>query len=95
MIDFKKYPEFEISNTRDNLQIRSFLNDVGFDNGAYVILDQVLNDKFLSTFTLKIADCTKTVTLNFSNIPSEIKNSRAKLNKLKKIIEIAENILEG
>jgi hypothetical protein len=95
MIDFKKYPDFESSLKSNHLQMRSFLNEIGFDSGAYIIIDRITVNMFSNPINLKIADCTKTITLSFSEDINEIENSRKKIKKLKHALEIIENLLEN
>ena len=94
MLKTPKKSNFEISRSDTHFQARMFLNDVGFDNGAYVIGEQLTAEIFFNPITLKIADCNKHILLNFSKDPKEITNSCSKLKRLKESIELIENLLK-
>lgn len=95
IIDLAQYPGFELFSQEDRIQLRSFLNQVGFETGAYVILDQTKNHIFPPAMTIKVADCQRSIALNFCcATPEETHNSIHKLERLRLVIELATKLLQ-
>ena len=87
---------FEQFSNETHVQLRAFLNLVGMDLGAYILLDeQKIRNLSNSCFSLKIADCNRTVTLEFNNMSEEDRvNSLYKIKQIETILHYIREKLE-
>lgn len=85
-MDIAHLNTFETFVTPTHFQARSFLNRIGSDGGAHIVLDQHQLRSQVS-FSLKIADCHKSITLEFNDMTGEDKsNALHKIEKLEAVL---------
>lgn len=85
---------WETVTVNQNFQARTFLHNIGEDEGGLILISGSRLLPFGSV-TLRIVDSESQINLTFRGTKDDINNNKIRLAKLREALDMVENFLEG